>query len=496
MEQRKKAIVIGAGFGGLSSAIRLQAKGFDVTLVEKREQVGGRAYQLKKEGYTFDMGPSLITAPFIIERLFSLAGKKLSDYVELESLDPYYRIYFSDGKYIDYNGNAENIKSQMACYSQRDADRYDAFFKDIKGVYDAIITDGLGAQPFMSWGSMLKFAPQAIKLKAFLPVYSFTAQYFKHEFHRFMFSFHPLFIGGSPWKAPSVYVMIPYLEKVGGVWFAKGGMYSLVKAMESVFKEIGGTVRTHTEVKKIVVEDGVARGIELENEVLKADCVVCNADIPIVYKNLIDSKWRKKWTDKRIDKIHMTMSCVLLYLGVKKQFPQLKHHTIVLGSEYKELVKDIFDRQIIPEEFSMYLHAPTKSDSNMAPKGCESLYVLIPVPNLKSGIDWKKEIEPFTNKVLDRLEEKMGMEGLKDNIEVMEVFTPDDFKNKLNSHLGNAFAIEPRLMQSAYFRPHNRSEDIERLYFVGAGTHPGGGVPGVLLSSEATDKCIVEDFNL
>jgi len=494
MSKKRNIIVVGSGFGGLAEAIRLQSKGFQVTLLEKREKPGGRAYQLKGKGYTFDMGPSLITAPFIIERLFEQAGKKLEDYLELESLDPFYRIFFHDKHFIDYSGDGDHVKEEMRNLCPEDADRYDDFFRDIKGIYDAVITDGLGSQPFMTWGSMLRFAPKAIQLKAFFPVYQFAARYFKHPHHRFMFSFHPLFIGGSPWKASGVYMMIPYLEKVGGVWFSKGGMYSLVEAMVKVFTEIGGQIQTNKEVTQILIEDGRAKGVACGEEQLFSDAVVCNADIPIVYKKLIPPQWRKKWKDKKVDKIHMTMSCFLLYIGVKKQFPQLRHHTIFLSPNYKELVKDIFDRKVIPEKFSMYVHTPTKTDKSLAPEGCESMYVLVPVPNLKSNTDWTQEKPRMTEAILNELEDHFGLEGLKENIDFLDVFTPDDFKNELNSHLGNAFAIEPRLTQSAYFRPHNRSEDVEHLYFVGAGTHPGGGVPGVLLTAEATEKCILEDF--
>ncbi len=492
--ERKRIVVIGSGFGGLAEAIRLQARGFNVTLVEKREKLGGRAYQLKRSGYTFDMGPSLITAPFIIDRVFKIAGKKMSDYLDLVRLDPYYRIYFHDGTCFDYSGNAEEMKSKMARISPEDSRRYDDFFRDIKGIYDAIITKGLGAQPFLTLKTFLSFAPSAIKLGALLPVYSFAARYFKHEFHRFMFSFHPLFIGGSPFRAPSVYIMIPYLEREGGVWFARGGMYSLVEAFGRVFQELGGEVITGTAVDEILIENGRAAGVRTNGTTLKADGVVSNADIPVVYKNLVHSRWRRKWNDRAVDKLRISMSCFLLYLGVKKQFPQLKHHTLILGSSYRELVRDIFDRKILSEDFSMYLHAPTKTDSSMAPPGCESVYVLVPVPNLQSGIDWKVQAEPFKEKILDRLERSFGMTGLRENIEVSEMFTPEDFQNQLSSYYGNAFAIEPRLSQSAYFRPHNRSEDVKGLYFVGAGTHPGGGVPGVLLSAEATERCILEDL--
>lgn len=490
----KHIAVIGSGFGGLAEAIRLKSRGFRVTVFEKRENPGGRAYQLKRRGYTFDMGPSLITAPFILEKVFQAAGKKMSDYLDLVRLDPFYRIYFHDGTSIDYNGDAQKMKEEMGRLRPGDAERYDDFFRDIKGIYDAIIRDGLGAQPFGALKDFLKFAPKAVRLNALIPVYSFAARYFKHEKNRFMFSFHPLFIGGSPFRAPSVYIMIPYLEKDGGCWYARGGMHSVVQALARVFREMGGTLKISAPVDEILIERGRTVGVRVAGEVIRADAVVSNGDVPFVYKNLVPARWRRKWTDRSLDKLHMTMSCFLLYLGVRKQFPKLMHHTIILGPRYRQLVTDILDRKVLPRDFSMYLHVPSKTDASMAPPGCESIYALVPVPNLKGGADWAKEAGPFKEKVLDYLEHSFGLQGLRAHLEVCEMFTPLDFQNQLSSFLGNAFALEPRLMQSAYFRPHNRSEDVKGLYLVGAGTHPGGGVPGVLLSAEATERCILEDF--
>lgn len=490
----KKVAVIGSGFGGLAEAIRLQADGFDVTIFEKRPKVGGRAYQLKKKGYTFDMGPSLITAPHIIQSVFRAAGRDMHDYLDVVPLDPFYRIYFHDGTTMDYSGESEKMKAEMAKFSPDDAANYDRFMEDVKPIYDAVIADGLGATPFDTLKSFLAFAPKALSLGGLLPVYTFASRYFKHPNNRFAFSFHPLFIGGSPFRAPSIYIMIPYLEKVGGVWFSRGGMYSLVEAMEKVFLEIGGTVRTNAEVSEIVVRNGRASALRIGEETVEADAVVCNGDVPMVYRNLIKPEHRRKWTDRRLDRLHTSMSVFLLYIGTKRQWPELKHHTLILSERYRELVKDIFDRKILSDDFSMYLHVPTRTDSTMAPPGCESMYLLVPVPHLGSGIDWSAEAEKYKERLLDFLENSFGMKGLRESIEVLEMFTPDDFKTELNSHLGNAFAIEPRLTQSAYFRPHNRSEDVERLYFVGAGTHPGGGVPGVMLSAEATEKCIIEDL--
>jgi len=493
MESPRRVIVIGSGFGGLAVANRLQAANMQVTLLEKRPQVGGRAYQMIKEGYTFDMGPSLITAPYLIEDVFKAAGRSMDEYLKLIPLDPYYRVYFHDGTHIDYNGDTDQMKAQMRAFNPADADRYEEFMDAIKPIYEEVIVKKLGAQPFDTVSSMLRFTPRALKLGAFMPVSMYVKRFFKDFRHRFMFSFHPLFIGGHPFRVPAIYLMIPYLEKKDGVWFTKGGMYSVVTAMKDLFLSQGGTLYTDSEVQEITIEKGKVTGVIANGHSFSADAVVSNADLAHTYKHLINPTWRKKWTDKKIDNMKYTMSCFLLYIGVKKQYPQLVHHTLILSERYKELVDEIFDNKPLPDDFSMYVHAPTKTDPGMAPPGCESIYVLIPVSNLKGGVDWEKEKEAFTDKVLTFLE-KWGLDGLKENLDVLEIFTPNDFKTELNAFQGNAFAIEPKLTQTAYFRPHNRSEDIEGLYISGAGTHPGAGVPGVLLAAEATADCVVDDL--
>lgn len=489
-----QVIVIGSGFGGLAEAIRLQARGYEVTILEKNARTGGHAYQLQKNGYTFDMGPSLITAPDIIESVFRAAGKRSADYLDFMPLDPYYRIYFHDGSHIDYSGDAEAMKAQMARFDARDAANYDRFMHACKGIYDAVITDGLGATPFNSLKTFAGFAPRALRLNALLPAHTFVSRYFRHPHHRFTFSFHPLFIGGNPFRAPSVYLMIPYLEKDGGVWFTRGGMYSLVQAFEQVFRELGGRIKTSAEVQEIVVRNGRAIGVRANDTFYAADAVVSNADVAHTYKHLIKPEHRRKWSDHRIDRRAFSMSTVVIYLGVRKQYPKLLHHTIILSERYRDLIEDIFDRRILPDDFSMYLHAPTRTDASMAPPGCESLYVLVPVSNLAGGIDWQQMRQPFTQRVLHYLEHEFGLDGLTANLEVLETFTPLDFYLQRNSYLGTPWGMEPKLTQTAYFRPHNRSEDIARLYFVGAGTHPGAGVPGVLLTAEATEKLVCHDL--
>jgi len=490
------AVVIGSGFGGLAAAIRLQARGINVTLLEKNEAVGGHAAQLVRDGYTFDMGPSLITAPDIIQRVFSAAGRDLDDYLDLIKLEPFYRIYYHDGTYLDYTDDPQRMKAQMAQFNPGDAANYDRFMEESGELYNAVINEGLGSSPFMDWNTMLRFLPRALRLNALYPVHTFVRRHFRDPRHRFAFSFHPLFIGGNPFNAPSVYLMIPYLERKGGVWFAKGGMYSLVRAFRQVFEEIGGTVRVNTPAREIMIDGGGVSGVRTDDAVIPADVVVSNADFAHTHRELIHPRHRVKWTDANVEHLDYSMSAFLIYLGVNTQYPKLKHHTLILSDRYKELVHDIFERKILPEDFSMYLHVPTRTDPGMAPEGHESMYVLVPVANLRSGIAWDEIKHSFANRILTFLEREFGLEGLSQHIEVMETFTPEDFQAERNSFAGSAWGVQPKLTQTAIFRPHNRSEDVDGLYFVGASTHPGAGVPGVLLTAETTDGVIAGDLDL
>ena len=473
----KSAIVIGAGFGGLAAAIRLQSAGWKVKLIEQRDQVGGRAYQFKEDGYTFDMGPSLVTVPDLIEGVFEAADRRMEDYIDLVPLDPFYRIYFHDGTHIDYSGDSEKMKEQMRQFNSNDADRYDEFVDATRPVYDAVIKEGLGRRPFDTVSKLLTFIPMALRLGAHKRVSTFARDFFEDFRHHFLFSFHPLFIGGNPFRVPSVYIMIPYLEKVGGVWFSQGGMYSIVEAFAKVFTEIGGQIITSTPVERIETSEGAVSGVFAGGDFHEADIVVSNADTAFTYNKLLEDVPKKRWTPRRIERLEQSMSCFLLYLGVRKQYKALEHHTLILSQRYEQLITDIFDRKILADDFSMYLHAPTRTDAGMAPPGCESLYVLVPVPNLKSGVDWEEMRPVMTDRVIDFLE-NWGLDGLRENTEVLRTFTPLDFQSELSAWDGSAFGIEPRLTQTAIFRPHNRSEDIRNLYLVGAGTHPGAGVPG------------------
>jgi len=495
VSRSQQAVVIGSGFGGLALAIRLQAAGVQVTILEKREAIGGRAYRLEDQGYVFDMGPSLITAPHIVDSVFQAAGRRLVDYVDLMPLDPYYRIYFHDGTHVDYVGDPERMKAQMRVFDEEDAERFDAFMARVRPIYDTVIGDRLGSTNFGDLKTMLGFLPQMVKLDAYRPVTNFVNRYFRDFRHRFLYSFHPLFVGGNPFHTPSVYLMIPYLERRGGVWFAQGGMYSVVEALGRLFREMGGRILTQHEVTRIGVRDRAVTHVEAAGRRFEADLVISNGDPGHTYRDLIDASHRSRWTDRKVEKIDYSMSCFLLYLGTRRQYPELEHHTLILTERYRELLNDIFKKKILPDDFSMYLHVPTRSDPGMAPDGCESMYVLVPVANLRSGIDWDEIREAFADKVIDFLED-WGLEDLRENLEVLHIMDPTHFRDDLNSLYGNAFSIVPKFSQTAWFRPHNRSQDVEGLYLVGAGTHPGAGVPGVFLSAETTYGCIAHDLGL
>ena len=336
--------------------------------------------------------------------------------------------------------------------------------------------------------------PRGLRLNAFLPAYHFASLYFKDFRHRFIFSFHPLFIGGNPFRAPAVYQMIPYLEKTGGVWYSPGGMYSLVQALERLFLDQGGKILAGQMVERIVVRDGKVAAVQTSAGEMAADLVVSNADFIHTYRDLISPEHRRKWTDQRLERMDYSMSAFLIYIGLQRRYPQLLHHTLMLSHRYRGLVEDIFKRKIVPDDFSLYLHTPTRSDDTMAPAGCDSLYVLAPVANLRSGVNWREKSPAFADAILDHLEHHFDLQDLKKNIQVMEIFTPEHFREKQNAYYGSAWGVEPKLMQTAIFRPHNRSEDVDGLYLVGASTHPGAGVPGVLLTAATTDYVIERDL--
>ena len=489
-----KVIVIGGGFGGLAAAIRLQAAGHAVTLVEARENLGGRAYQLKEAGFTFDMGPTLITAPHLLEDLWATAGRSLKEDVPMEPLSPFYRIYFRDGRHFDYWGTAAEDEAEIARFEPRDVEGYRTFLADTHRIYQRAFAD-LANQPFLTLGALLRVAPELVRLGAQRSVYAFVSRYFRNPQLRMVFSFHPLFIGGNPFRASAIYSIVPYLERSGGVHFAMGGMYTLVEAMDRLFRTLGGEVRCGMPVEQLLLKEYSVTGARLKDgTILESDVMVANSDVASTLLTLLPAPYRSQPSASRMKRYRYSMSCFMLYLGLNRQYEQLNHHTIFMPHSYQRLIRDVFDGQGLPDDLALYLHVPTRTDPSMAPPGSESLYVLAPVPNLAHGIDWMREAPAFRDKIIHFLECQAGLQGLEASIVTEHTFTPLDFASELRSHLGAAFSIEPTLFQSAYFRPHNRSNHINGLYFVGAGTHPGAGIPGVLLSADITSRLVMDDL--
>jgi phytoene desaturase len=489
MKQGPSVVVIGSGFGGLAAAIRLQARGFQVTMVEKRDQPGGRAYVYRDAGFSFDGGPTVITAPFLFEELFALAGKQLKDHLTMVPVDPFYRIRFHDGRVFDYNGDADRMAAEVAKFNPDDVDGYRRFVLESQKIF-AVGFEKLGDVPFGSWTDMAKIVPQMVRLRSHLSVYSLVSKYIKNPDLRVVMSFHPLLVGGNPFTTTSIYSLIAYLERKWGVWFAKGGTGAIVNALVELFESLGGVVECGAEVERIVIKSGRVDGVQIKHgRFIPARIVVSNGDAPWTYKHLIDAADRKKYTDQRIDKMRYSMSLVVSYFGTKKTYPDMAHHTILLGPRYRELLDDIFDKKVLAPDFSLYLHAPTRTDPSMAPPGCENFYVLSPVPHLQSGTDWAVEGPRYREKLFEYLEQTC-VPGLRENLVTERMITPQHFQDELNSLNGAAFSIQPVLRQSAYFRFHNKSEDVQGLYFVGAGTHPGAGMPGVLSSAKVVDRLI------
>ena len=483
-----KIIVIGSGFGGLSAAIRLQAQGHEVTIVEKRDKLGGRAYVYEQDGFKFDGGPTIITAPWLIDELFSIAGKKTEDYVKLVKIDPFYNIRWEDGTVFHYNDDKQNLYAQIAKINPKEIDAYKKFARSLDEIYR--VGFELIDQPFTSVWDMAKVVPQMVKLRSDRSVYRFAARFFKDERLREAFSFHPLLIGGNPFTSTSIYAMIHELEQKFGVWFAMGGTGALVAGLARVFRDIGGEVRLETEVERIEIENGRAAGVLLKSgERLAADAVVSNADVAFTYLNLIDSKHRRKYTDQKVKKMTYSMSLFVIYFGTDRRYENMAHHEIILGNRYRGLLEDIFDRKVLAEDFSLYLHRPTATDPSLAPDGCDCWYVLSPVPHLGGAIDWTTQARKYRDAIIGYLE-KHYMPELSKHIVSEHHIDPLHFEGTLNSYLGSAFSVEPTLMQSAYLRPHNRSEDIPNLYFAGAGTHPGAGLPGVISSGKIVGNMI------
>lgn len=480
-------IVIGSGLGGLAAAIRLRARGHQVLVLEGMDQPGGRAAVFKQDGFSFDAGPTVVTASYLFDELFALVGRDRRDYVEFMPVDPFYRVVFPDGERFDYVGDEDRLLAQIAAFNPRDVDGYRKLADHARRIFDVGYTQ-LVDKPFDRFTDMLKIVPDLVRLGCWRSVYSWVSQYIADERLRQVFTFQPLLIGGNPFRAPAIYALIHWLERKWGVEFAKGGTTAIVGAMVRLLAELGVEVRCSSPVTEIEVEAGRAVAVRTgDGARIACSAVVSNADPAFVYTRLVAAQHRRWNRDFVVEQRKLSMGLFVGYFGARGTWPQLAHHTIILGRRYRELLEDIFERKILADDFSLYLHAPTRSDPSLAPPGHENFYVLSPVPNTLGKIDWEAIGERYFNTILDFLDAE-HVPGLKDSIVTRRHITPQYFETTLRSHRGAAFGPEPLLHQSAFFRYHNRSEDVAGLYFVGAGTHPGAGMPGVLSSAKVLER--------
>jgi phytoene desaturase len=497
MGKVKHAAVIGSGFGGLAAAIRLRQAGFDTTIYEARDKPGGRAYVYEDRGFTFDGGPTVITAPHCIEELFTLAGRKMDDYVKLVPVHPFYRLAWSDGDSMDYVGDSAEMARQFGQRNPSDAEGYLRFVEHSKKLFDIGYLE-LVDQPFLRFADMVKVAPDLVRLRADRSVYDAVSRYVNDEHVRQALTFHSLLIGGNPFDTSSLYTLIHYLEKKWGVYFPVGGTGALVRALVKLFEELGGRLRLQTPVRKIAIEQERGK----TKHVVEAfdgtrehfDLVVSNADIHHTYADLFSGSRKAQRTARKLERMDWSMSLFVLYFGTNRTYrDEVVHHTVLFGPRYEALLKDIFSGTKLPDDFSLYLHAPTVTDPSLAPEGCEAFYVLSPVPHLgHAPIDWQKHGPVYAERILAYLER--WLPDLRKHVVTKQFLTPEGFRSELRAYQGSAFSCAPTLTQSAWFRPHNRDRQIEGLYIVGAGTHPGAGLPGVINSAKATAQIILEDF--
>ena len=485
----KKVIIIGSGFGGIAAALRLRAKNYNVTLIEKHPDLGGRARVFKKNGFVFDGGPTVITAPYLINELFELFNKKSENYIKIVPLKTWYRFIFDDGLSFDYSGNENEMKNQIEKINKNDVKGYQKLLKFTKKIFEKGFLE-LSDVPFHKPSFMFKQLPALLSLKSYKSVYSLVSSYIKNTNLRRMLSMHPLLVGGNPFTTTSIYGLILYLEKKWGIHYSMGGTGQIIKGLEKLMIEEGVEIIKGNEVKNIIYNNNKIKGVKLDNQKeINADNVVCNADPPAVYDNILNQANNNtifNWKRKRMD---YSMGLFVYYFGTKKVYKNVEHHTIKFGSKYKEHLDDIFSNKKLNNDISYYLHRPTATDKSMAPENHDCFYVLVPVPNNQSNIDWSREGDKFKDLVIGKMEETL-LPNLRENIIEDFYLTPNYFENELNTKYGSGFSIQPKFSQSAYFRFHNKSEVCDGLYFVGAGTHPGAGAPGVLSSAKVLDKIL------
>jgi len=491
----KTAAIIGAGFGGLALAIRLQSAGIATTIIEARDKPGGRGYYWEKDGFTFDGGPTVITDPPCLEELWALSGHKMADDIELMPVFPFYRLNWSDGTNFDYSNDAPGLKAEIEKLNPDDVEGYRKFLEYSKGVYKEGYQK-LGTVAFLDFASMIKAAPALMKYQAWRSVYSIVSSYVKDEKLLEALSFHMLFVGGNPMSTSAIYALIHTIEKEGGVWFAKGGTNRLVAAMVTHFERLGGTLRLADPVEEIETRGDKVTGVRTKSGWrMDCDMLASNGDLMHTYKDLLTSNKRGERAAKSLNRKSWSPSLFVLHLGIKGTWPGIPHHMILFGPRYKGLLDDIYKNGVLPKDFSLYLHHPTVTDPSLAPEGCSTFYVLAPVAHMgKAPLDWDGDVgEAMTERILDELERRL-IPDIRSRIMTQFHYTPADFGRDLSAHLGSAFSLEPVLWQSAYMRAHNRDDAISNLYFVGAGTHPGAGVPGVVGSAKATAELMLEEL--
>ena len=488
-DRRSRAIVIGSGFGGLAAAVRLGARGYRVTVVERLDAAGGRAYVHRQDGFTFDAGPTIITVPYLFEDLWALCGRKMADDIDLRAMDPFYRVVFDNGDAIESFADSAAMRAEVARFAPRDLAGYDRFMARSRELC-SIGFEKLGHMPFVSLTDLAKQVPDIIRLGGYRSVYGMVSSYVRDERLRFLLSFHPLFVGGNPFETTAVYCMISDVERRWGVHFPMGGTGALVKGLANLIEGQGGRFRYNAEVAEILVRDGTAHGVRLTSgEEIAADIVVSNADAAYTYRHLVPASARRRWTNRKVDHAAYSMGLFVWYFGLDRRYDDVRHHTILVGPRYRGHVNEIFAAKSLPSDMSLYLHRPTATDPSLAPEGCDAFYVLSPVPHLDAGVDWATQAETYRRSVARRLSETV-LPGFEDHIVTSRIATPQDFQDRLCSVKGAGFSLAPKLTQSTWFRPHNRSEDVKGLYLVGAGTQPGAGVPAVLSSARILDQLV------
>jgi phytoene desaturase len=491
---QRTAAVIGSGFGGLALAVRLQSAGIATTLFEARDKPGGRAYVFEDKGFVFDAGPTVVTDPSCLEELFMLSGRRIADYVELMPVTPFYRLMWEDGFVFDYSNDEAALMRQIAAKNPKDAEGYHRFMQFSEGVFREGYQK-LGHEAFLDFRSMLEAAPSLMRYQAFRSVYGMVASFIEDPQLREAFSFHTLLVGGNPFKTSSVYALIHALEKKWGVWFPRGGTHALVRGLLRLFTDLGGRVRMGTSVTRIEAAHGHVLGVRLpDGTTERFDAVASNGDVVHTYRELLGHHPRGTRMAAAMERKSFSPSLFVTYFGLKGLHPEIPHHSILFGPRYRELLHDIYATGALADDFSLYLHHPTASDPAMAPEGCSAFYVLSPVPHLgKLPVDWNGVGPKYADRILAYLERRL-IPDLRADLVTVRHFTPENFRTELSAHLGSAFSLEPVLWQSAFFRTHNRDDVLKNLYFVGAGTHPGAGIPGVVGSAKATAKLMLADL--